>query len=88
MSAERLASLSPAVARVLAPRLEAIGFATRDIAPGEHVHVHNLGAPTFAREYAIGVDVAEIRVRTRKRIVGWFRGDKTGEQKPAVREGS
>jgi altronate hydrolase len=39
---------------------QVIGFATRDIAPGEHVHVHNLGAPTFAREYAIGVDVPAV----------------------------
>jgi multidrug efflux pump subunit AcrB len=38
--------------------------------------------------YAIGVDAAEFRARTRNRVVGWFRGDKTGEQKPAVREGS
>jgi altronate hydrolase len=29
-----------------------IGFASRDIAPGEHVHVHNLSADTFERDYA------------------------------------
>jgi len=28
-----------------------IGFAGRDIAPGEHVHVHNLGMGEFEREY-------------------------------------
>jgi altronate hydrolase len=39
---------------------QVIGFATRDIAPGEHVHTHNLGAPTFTREYAIGVDVPPV----------------------------
>ena len=29
-----------------------IGFATRDIAPGEHVHEHNLGLKDFGRDYA------------------------------------
>ena len=29
-----------------------IGFATRDIEPGEHVHVHNLAMGEFARDYA------------------------------------
>ena len=34
-----------------------IGFATTDIAPGEHVHVHNCGMREFARDYAVGQDV-------------------------------
>ena len=34
-----------------------IGFATADIAPGMHVHTHNLAFDTFERDYAIGVDV-------------------------------
>jgi altronate hydrolase len=29
-----------------------IGFASRDIAPGEHVHVHNVSASAFERDYA------------------------------------
>jgi altronate hydrolase len=29
-----------------------IGFATKDTAPGEHVHVHNCEFATFARDYA------------------------------------
>ena len=33
-----------------------IGFATTPIAPGEHVHVHNLGMGDFAKDYAYGVD--------------------------------
>ena len=33
-----------------------IGFAQADIAPGEHVHVHNIGMGDFARDYAYGVD--------------------------------
>jgi altronate hydrolase len=31
---------------------QVIGFATRDIAPGEHVHTQNLAMGEFAREYA------------------------------------
>ncbi len=33
-----------------------IGFATQPIAPGEHVHVHNMGMGDFAKDYAFGVD--------------------------------
>jgi arabinonate dehydratase len=33
---------------------QVIGFATRPIAPGAHVHVHNLGVRDFARDFAFG----------------------------------
>jgi len=33
-----------------------IGFASRDIAPGEHVHLNNLAMGDFERDYAFGVD--------------------------------
>ena len=33
-----------------------IGFATKPIAPGEHVHVHNLKVHSFERDYAFCVD--------------------------------
>ena len=33
-----------------------IGFASRAIAPGDHVHLHNLAMGTFDRDYAFGVD--------------------------------
>ncbi|HWI26391.1 MAG TPA: altronate dehydratase family protein [Stellaceae bacterium] len=33
-----------------------IGFATTDIAPGEHVHTHNLAMGNFARDYAFCAD--------------------------------
>jgi altronate hydrolase len=33
-----------------------IGFASRDIAPGEHVHLHNLAMGAFERDYAFGAD--------------------------------
>src|SRR3990167_7738580 len=34
-----------------------IGFATRDIGAGEHVHVHNIAMGDFDRDYAFCVDV-------------------------------
>ena len=34
-----------------------IGFATSAIAPGQHIHTHNLGMGEFAKDYAFGVDV-------------------------------
>ena len=38
-----------------------IGFASKAIAAGEHVHVNNLGmGETFARDYAFGVDVRPV----------------------------
>ncbi|MDX3906842.1 MAG: altronate dehydratase family protein [Pigmentiphaga sp.] len=33
-----------------------IGFASRDIRPGEHVHTHNLSMGDFERDYAPGID--------------------------------
>lgn len=33
-----------------------IGFATRAIAPGEHVHTHNLAIGAFERDYAFGIE--------------------------------
>jgi altronate hydrolase len=33
-----------------------IGFASRPISPGEHVHLHNLAMGAFDRDYAFGVD--------------------------------
>ena len=36
-----------------------IGFAVKDILPGQHVHIHNLEIQKFKRDYAIGQDVRE-----------------------------
>ena len=36
---------------------QVIGFASRDIVPGEHVHLHNLQMRAFDRDYAFGADV-------------------------------
>jgi altronate hydrolase len=37
-----------------------IGFASRDIQPGRHVHTHNLEVREFARDYEIGAGAEEI----------------------------
>jgi altronate hydrolase len=34
-----------------------IGFATQPIAPGQHVHVQNIGMGEFSKDYAYGADV-------------------------------
>jgi altronate hydrolase len=38
-----------------------IGFATQDIKPGQHVHVHNLAMGEFERDYAFCADVKPTR---------------------------
>ena len=56
-----------------------IGFAHQAIAPGEHVHTHNLnmGAEkgNFERDYAIGQDVKPEPVRKQASFMGYKRGD-------------
>lgn len=37
-----------------------IGFATRDISPGDHVHTHNLSVQDFARDYMVGSEVRPV----------------------------
>lgn len=37
-----------------------IGFATAPIAPGDHVHSHNLGVGAMTMDYAFGVDVLPV----------------------------
>jgi altronate hydrolase len=37
-----------------------IGFATQEIKPGQHVHVHNLAMGDFERDYAYGTDLRPV----------------------------
>src|SRR5215510_4324990 len=39
---------------------QVIGFATEDIAPGDHVHVHNLGFSTLQQQYEFSTDVRKV----------------------------
>ncbi len=53
-----------------------IGFATVDIAPGHHVHTHNLAFETFERDYAVGVDVKPSpTVSQQAEFMGYVRPD-------------
>ena len=56
-----------------------IGFATTDIAPGEHIHVHNCGMRDFARDYAVGpgraADADGARGRAARSFGGFVRGN-------------
>ncbi len=40
---------------------QVIGFATQPIAPGEHVHTHNLAVGELERAYEVGVDVRPVQ---------------------------
>jgi altronate hydrolase len=55
-----------------------IGFASRDIAAGEHVHVHNVEYREFSREAEVGVDVRPteyVPEAERATFRGYVRGD-------------
>ncbi len=55
-----------------------IGFACADIAPGEHVHTHNVAMKDFARDYAAGTDAREtvyVPEGERATFMGYRRAD-------------
>ena len=56
-----------------------IGFASKAIAAGEHVHTHNLGVGDkggdFARDYAFGADVKPEPARREATFLGIKRAD-------------
>jgi altronate hydrolase len=53
-----------------------IGFATRAIEPGEHVHTHNISMGSFDRDYAFGVDAKPSRASTQPaQFMGIVRDD-------------
>jgi altronate hydrolase len=55
-----------------------IGFAKRSIAPGDHVHLHNLSVGNFDRDYAFGVDVKPIELvpdKDRRTFMGYRRAN-------------
>jgi altronate hydrolase len=57
---------------------QVIGLASRAIAPGEHVHVHNLSVQDFAREPAFGADVQPVTLvpeSGRRTFLGYRRTD-------------
>ncbi|MCI0681022.1 MAG: altronate dehydratase family protein [Gemmataceae bacterium] len=56
-----------------------IGFASADIAPGDHVHVHNVSADLFERDYAFCRDCPPPPVATAQRT---FQGYDRGRDRP------
>ena len=57
---------------------QVIGFASRKIAKGEHVHVHNLEIAELHHDYAIGSDVRAVKVLPpgeRRTFEGFLRAD-------------
>jgi altronate hydrolase len=55
-----------------------IGFASADIAPGEHVHTHNVEMRDFVRDYAFGADVrptAFVPEHERRTFMGYRRAN-------------
>jgi altronate hydrolase len=53
-----------------------IGFASQDIPAGAHVHVHNISAGTFDRDYAFGKDLPKPQPKAEPRWwMGYDRGD-------------
>ena len=59
-----------------------IGFATRDILPGQHVHTHNLHIADFAKDYAYARDYVRTEPSPRSRT---FRGIVRGNGQVATR---
>ena len=63
-----------------------IGFAKRPIAPGEHVHLHNLAMGDFARDYAVGADATPTAyAATPATFMGIVRGDGPNKGRVATR---
>ncbi|CAG9185569.1 UxaA family hydrolase [Cupriavidus pinatubonensis] len=55
---------------------QVIGFATRPVAPGEHVHTHNLAIGEFERDYAFGTGKRPAAVALpRAQFMGIVRAD-------------
>jgi altronate hydrolase len=59
-----------------------IGFATTDIAPGDHVHTHNLAFEMFERDYAVGVD---LRTTEKPASAATFMGIRRADGRVATR---
>ena len=59
-SGHKVATKAVAVGQPVRRYNQIIGFATQPIAPGQHVHVHNIEVQSFARDYAFSSDVKPV----------------------------
>ena len=75
----KIASRAIAVGQPVRRYNQIIGFASRAIAPGEHIHTHNLDMGPdkgdFARDYAFGADVKPTLAPLEARFMGYQRAD-------------
>jgi altronate hydrolase len=63
-----------------------IGFASKDIAPGEHVHLNNLVMGSFDRDYAFGADMKPTQyVTPAATFMGIVRAEGPNEGRVATR---
>ncbi|PLC53700.1 galactonate dehydratase [Pollutimonas nitritireducens] len=63
----KLAATSIATGAPVRRYNQIIGFATRDITPGQHIHLHNLAMHDFERDYAFCADVIDTPVPDQQR---------------------
>jgi altronate dehydratase len=54
---------------------QVIGFASAPIAPGDHVHVHNVEVKSFEREYAFGAEARPLPPAPPRTFMGYLRPD-------------
>lgn len=59
-SGHKVATVAIAAGQPIRKYNQIIGFASIDIAPGDHVHVHNCAMGDFERDYAIGSEAKPI----------------------------
>ena len=75
-SGHKVATRAVAVGDPVRRYNQIIGFATQPIAPGQHVHTHNIEVRSFDRDYAFGSDVKEtVRVEKPATFMGIKRAD-------------
>lgn len=78
----KLAVQSLATGEPMRKYAQIIGFATQDIRPGQHVHLHNLEAKSFEREYAFA---SELRPVDYSDTVRTFQGYRRADGRVATR---
>ena len=72
-SGHKVATRSIAAGDPVVKYAQLIGLATRDIAAGEHVHVHNLGFTATPGEYEFATDLRPVPTRTTDTFMGFRR---------------
>jgi altronate hydrolase len=64
---------------------QVIGYATRPIAPGEHVHTHNCGFGAHDQDYRIGADLEAARAAVPRVAPATFQGYRRGNGQVGTR---